>query len=118
MDMYYSTTEATPQEEIVPGQTGRPPPIVITVETKLMQLKKVIKSVAKENFEFRNARNGTRVITKILEDFAGVKSHLETKNLPYFTFYPMSLKCTKSRIRNLPVNASAENISDGMMDLD
>jgi hypothetical protein len=53
MDMESSSAEATPQEEAVPRKTGRPPPIVITVATNLMQLQKVIKSVVKENFEFR-----------------------------------------------------------------
>jgi hypothetical protein len=87
-----SSAEATPQEEAVPEKTGRPPPIEITAATNLMQLQKVIKSVVKENFELRNTRNGTKVITKTLADFAAVKSHLETNNLPYFTFYPKYLK--------------------------
>jgi hypothetical protein len=47
-----------------------------------MQLQKVIKSVVKENSEFRNTRNGTRVFTKTLADFSAFKSHLETNNLP------------------------------------
>jgi hypothetical protein len=80
MDTDSPSAEATPQGEAVPGKTGRPPPIVITAATNLMQLQKVIKSVVKENFEFRNTRNGTRVITKTLADFAAVKSHLETTN--------------------------------------
>jgi hypothetical protein len=54
MDTNSSSAEATPQEETVPGKTGRPPPIVITAATNLMQLQKVIKSVVKENFEFCN----------------------------------------------------------------
>jgi hypothetical protein len=51
MDTDDSSAEAIPQEEAVPGKkTGRPPPIVITAVTNLMQLQKVIKSVVKENF--------------------------------------------------------------------
>jgi hypothetical protein len=57
MDTDSSSAEATPQEEAVLGKTGRPSPRVITVATNLMQLQKVIKSVVKENFEFRNTRN-------------------------------------------------------------
>jgi hypothetical protein len=46
----------------------------------LMQLQKDIKGVVKENSEFRNTRNGTRVITKTLAYFAAFKSH-QTNNL-------------------------------------
>jgi hypothetical protein len=71
-----SNTEATTQEEAVPGKTGRHLPVLITAATNLMQLQKVIKSVVKEKFEFRNTRNGKREITKTLPDFSAVKSHL------------------------------------------
>jgi hypothetical protein len=82
-----------------------------------MQLQKIIKSVVKENFEFRNTRNGTRVITKTLADFAAVKSHLDTNNLPYFTSYRKYLKPFKAVIRHLPMNTPAEDISEGLMEL-
>jgi hypothetical protein len=117
MDTDSSSAEATPKEEAVPGKTGRPPPIVITAATNLMQLQKLIKSVVKENFEVHNSRNRTRVITKTLADFAGVKSHLETNNLPYFTYYPKYLKPFKAVIRHLPMNTPAEDISEGLMEL-
>jgi hypothetical protein len=117
MDTDSSSAEATPQEEAVPGKKGRPTPIVITAATNLMQLQKVIKSVVKENFEFRNIRNGSRVITKILADFAAAKSHLKTYNLPYFTFYPKYLKPFKAVIRHIPMNTPAEDISEGLMEL-
>jgi hypothetical protein len=83
MDTETSDMEESPQEEATPGKTGRPPPIVITATVNLLQLQKLIKSVVKKNFEFRNTRNGTRVITKTLGDFAAVKSYLETNNLHY-----------------------------------
>jgi hypothetical protein len=75
MDTEASDTEESPQEEATPGKTGRPPPIVITATVNLLQLQKLIKSVVKENFEFRNTRNGTKVITKTLGDFAAVKTY-------------------------------------------
>jgi hypothetical protein len=50
-------------------------------------------------------------------DFAAVKSHLETHNLPYFTFYPKSLKSIKNVIRHLPINTPVEDIADGLMGL-
>jgi hypothetical protein len=52
MDTDSSIAEATPQEEAVPRKTGRPPPIVITAATNLMQLQKVIKSVVKKISSF------------------------------------------------------------------
>jgi hypothetical protein len=107
----------SPQEEATPGKTGRLPPTVITATDNLLQLQKLIKSVVNENFEFQNTRNGTRVITKTLGDFAAVKSSLETHKLHYFTFYPKSLKPIKAVIRHLPLNTPAQDISDGLMDL-
>jgi hypothetical protein len=59
MDTEVSDAEESTQEEATPGKTGRPPPIVITATVNLLQLKKLIKSVVKDNFEFRNTRNGT-----------------------------------------------------------
>jgi hypothetical protein len=117
MDTNSSSTEGTPQEDAVPGETGRPPPIVITTATNLMQLQEVIKSLVKEILEFRNTRNGTRVITKTLADFAAVKSNLETQNLPCFTFYIKPLKAIKVIIHHLPVNTPVEDTSDELMGL-
>jgi hypothetical protein len=117
VDTEASNTEEGPQEEATPGKTGRPPPIVIIATVNLLQLQKHIKSVVKENFEFRNTRNGSRIITKTLGDFAAVKSYLETHNLHYFTFYPKSLKPIKALIRHLPLNTPAQDISDRLMDL-
>jgi hypothetical protein len=109
MDTKSFGTEESPQEE-TPGKTGRPPPIVTAATTNLLQLQK-------KTFEFRNTRNGTRVITKTLADFAAVKSYLENHNPPYFTFYPKSLKPIKAVIHHLPMNTPAQDISEGLMDL-
>jgi hypothetical protein len=67
-----SDTEANSNEEAVPGKTGRPPPIILTSTTNLIQLQKQLKIVVKENFEFRSTRNGTRVITRSMADFQSV----------------------------------------------
>jgi hypothetical protein len=117
MDTEASGTEESPQEEETPGKTGRPSPIVITATVNLLQLQKLIKTVVKENFVFRNTRNGTRVISKTLWDFSAVKSYLETHNLHYFTVYPKTLKPIKAVIRHLPLNTPAQDISDGLMNL-
>jgi hypothetical protein len=57
-------TEGSPREESAAGKAGRPPPIVLTSATNLIQLQKQLTNVVEDNFEFRNTRNGTRVITK------------------------------------------------------
>jgi hypothetical protein len=69
--------------------------------------------MVKGNFEFRNTRNGTRVITRGMVDFLAVKSHFEKNNLSYFTFYPKSEKPIKAAIHHLPQNTPAEDICVG-----
>jgi hypothetical protein len=91
--------------------------MVITTATNLIQLQKHLKSVVKENSELCKTRNGTRVITKTLVDFAAVRSHLETHNLSYFTFYPKSLKPIKAIIHHLPISTLAEGSSSRLVSL-
>jgi hypothetical protein len=86
MDTYASGTEANSNEEAVPGKTGRPPPIMLTSTTNLIQLQKELKIVVKENFEFRSTRNGTRVITRSTADFYSVISHFDAHNLSYNSY--------------------------------
>jgi hypothetical protein len=117
MDTDTSGTEAMSHEEAVPGKTGRPPPIVLTSTTKLIQLQKQLKGMVKDNFEFRSTRNGARIIAKTMADFSAVKSYLKNNNLAYFTFYPKSLKSIKAVVRHLPLSIPAENISDGLVSL-
>jgi hypothetical protein len=45
-------------------KTGRPPPIILTSATNLITLQAKLKGLVHVSFEFRNTRNGTRVITK------------------------------------------------------
>jgi hypothetical protein len=73
--------------------------------------------VVSENFEFRSTRNGTRVITRNLADFQSVKSHFDSQNLSYYTFFPKSEKPIKAVIRHLPHNTPAEDISNGLVSL-
>jgi hypothetical protein len=47
MDIDSSGTEAASKEEAVPGKTGRPPPIILTPITKLIQLQKQLQIVVK-----------------------------------------------------------------------
>jgi hypothetical protein len=108
----------TNQQELQPtNKTGRPPPIVLTSQVNLIQLQKCLKSVTKSDFELRSTKNGTRVVTKEMADFSAIKSHFDTQNLQYFTFYLKFQKPIKAVIRHLPSNTPAEDISDGLVDL-
>jgi hypothetical protein len=60
---------------------------VLTSETNLIQLQKQLKGVAKQTFEFRSTKNGTRVITKDMVDFQAVKAHFDSQNLSYYSFF-------------------------------
>jgi hypothetical protein len=64
MDTDSSGAEATILQEAVPGTAGRPPPIILTSTTNLIQLQRQLKNVPKDDFGFGNTKNGTRVITK------------------------------------------------------
>jgi hypothetical protein len=86
METDSSGAETTTLEETVPGKAGRPLPIILTSTTNLIQLQRQLKNVAKEDFEFRNTRNGTRVITKSMMDFKAVNSYFSTHNLSYYSF--------------------------------
>jgi hypothetical protein len=103
MDTDASGTKATSNEEAVPGKTGRPPPIILTSTTNLIQLQKELKIAVKENFG--------------MADFKSVKSHFDAYNLSYYSFYPKSVKPMKAVIRHLPQNTPAEDISDGLVSL-
>jgi hypothetical protein len=120
MDTDSSSTENTPQETATTptaAKTGRPPPIILTSTVNLIQLQKQLKNILKEDFEFRTTRNGTRIVTRVMVDFLGVKSHLENHKLSFFTFFPKSEKPIKAVIRHLPINTPAEDICDGLVSL-
>jgi hypothetical protein len=53
----------------------------------LIQLQKQLKGVAKQNFEFRSTRNGTRVVTKDMVDYQAVTTFLNNHSLSYYIFY-------------------------------
>jgi hypothetical protein len=110
MDTDSSGTEATSNEDAVPGKTGRPPPIILTSTTNLIQLQKQLQSVVKENFEFRGTRNETRVIMRGRADFQSDKSHFDTSNLSYYSFYLKSENPMTAGIRHLPHSTPAEDI--------
>jgi hypothetical protein len=83
----------------------------------LTKLQRQVNDLLKGNFEFCSIKNGTRVVTKEMADLSTTRTHFESSNLPYFNFYPKSLKPVKAVIQHLPVSTPAEDISDGLVDL-
>jgi hypothetical protein len=102
-------------QEATSSQAGRPPPIILTSATNLLQLQKKVGGLVKGSFEFRNTRHGTRVVTKEMTDFSAIKSFQEEK-LP-FTFHPKSERPIKAIIRHLPSITPAEEIYEAMKEL-
>jgi hypothetical protein len=64
-----------------------------------MQLQKNLKRVARQNFELRNIRSGTRVVTKDMVDYQAVRAHFDQNFLTYFTLFPTSEKPVKAVLR-------------------
>jgi hypothetical protein len=86
MDTDPTGADVTTPEEVVPGKAGRPPPIILTSQTNLIQLQRKLKNVVQGDFEFRSTRNETKVITKSMADFEADKSYLSNNNLSYYSF--------------------------------
>jgi hypothetical protein len=115
MDTDSAGLEASTYEETVPVKAGRPPPIILTAKINLIQLQKQLKKLVKGDFEFRNTRNGTRVITKSMADFEAVKSHLSSNYLS--SSFLKSQKPIKAVIPHLPPDTPAEDICEGLVNL-
>jgi hypothetical protein len=52
-----------------------------------------------------------------LADLQSIKSHFDTNNLSYYSFYPKSENPMKAVISHLPQNTPAEDISDALVSL-
>jgi hypothetical protein len=110
-------TDDEQQQQPPNCQRGRPPPIILTSTVNLMQLQRQLKGIVKGSFEFRNTRNGTRIVIKEMADYSAIKEYLSSQTLNYFTFYTKSLKHIKAVIRHLPGNKPAEEIYEGLVEL-
>jgi hypothetical protein len=108
-------TESNEAEEPVPGKSSRLPPIVPTSAINLIQLQKQLKGIAKQQFEFRSTRNGTRVTTKDMVDYQSVKGHFEANNLLYYIFYLKFERPIKAVIRHLTISTPAKCIVQGLV---
>jgi hypothetical protein len=105
------------QHQAPASQAGWPPPIVLTSQLNLIQFQRHVEGLLKGNFDFRNNRNGSRVVMKDMSDFSAIRSHFESNNLPYFTFYPEYEKPIKAVLWHLPSTTPAEDMSDGLVNL-
>jgi hypothetical protein len=99
------------------NQAGRPPPIILTSATNLLQLQKHIKDMVKGSFKFRNTKNGTRVPTKEMADFSAIKFFFLSKKFSFSNFSPKFQKTIKAIIRHLPPNTPAEEIYEALVEL-
>jgi hypothetical protein len=112
-------TETTADEgqKPTPKKSSKLPPIIITSTVNLIRLQKDLQSIYKAPFELRNTKNGTRVLTKDLDDYTKIRQHFEQNNLSYFTFYTKSEKPLKAVIRHLPSDTTVEVIANGLQSL-
>jgi hypothetical protein len=106
------------QQQEPPSQAGRSPSIVLTTETNLIILQKQLKELVKGNFEFRNTKNGSRIVTKEMADLSAIISYFDDQKMSYFIFYLKSQKPIKAVIRHPLHNSPAENIYEGLESLD
>jgi hypothetical protein len=67
--------------------------------------------VTPSDLQSREPASENNATNKDIADF-------QDNNLAYFTFYPKSQKPMKAVTRHLPLNTSAEDISDGLVSLD
>jgi hypothetical protein len=67
MDTVTTGAENAVSEKKTPRKSGRPSPIVMTSTTNVIRLQRDIKEHVKGEYEFRNTRNGTRIIKKEME---------------------------------------------------
>jgi hypothetical protein len=114
--MLQSQNPTQKRQKLQGNRPGRPP-IVLTSAANLIQLQKQLKGVARQSFEFRNTRNGTRVVTKGMVNYQAVKAHFDNNSIAYFTFFPKSEKPVRAVLRHLPSNTPAQDTPDGLVDL-
>jgi hypothetical protein len=101
----------------LPENQGKPSPIVTISTTNLIRLQSDFKEHVKGEYEFRNTRNGTRIIKKEMADYSVMNAYLDKNNLHYFTFSPKAKKPIKAVILHLPPDKPAEDISNSLEDL-
>jgi hypothetical protein len=96
MELEGAKEETNDGDQGTTNQAGRPPPIILTSATNLLQLQKSIKGIVKGRFEFRSTKNGTRVLTREMADFSAIKSFFLSKKLSFYTYFSKSQKPIKA----------------------
>jgi hypothetical protein len=86
MDTKTTGAENTLPEQEAPRKTDRPPPIVMSSTTNLIRLQSDLQDCVKGEYEYRNTRNETHIITKEMTEYSATKSYIEKNNFHYFTF--------------------------------
>jgi hypothetical protein len=81
MDTDAPDAQPSAEEAAAPKKSARPPPIIFTSAANLIQLQKKLKGVARQNFDLRNTRSGTRVVTKDMVDYQADKAHFDQNSL-------------------------------------
>jgi hypothetical protein len=113
MDLENTHVEATSESptsetQQTSNKAGRPPPIILTSAINLIKLQRHIRDIVKGDFDFRNTRSGSRIITKEMEDIYSIRKYLEGKNLSHFTFFHKSEKPIKAVILQLPTPKTSQ----------
>jgi hypothetical protein len=122
MDLEVTQVEGTSEsptsetQQTSSSKAGRPL-IILTSAINLIQLQRHIRDMVQGEFEFRNTRSGTRIITKEMEDFSTIRKYLEGKNFPISLSSTNPKNLSRQWIRHLPLNTPAQDISDGLTDL-
>jgi hypothetical protein len=73
-DMETNEAENALPEQEAPRKPGRPPTTVTTSTTNLIRILNDLKDQVEGEYEIRNTRNGTRIITKETADYSLMKS--------------------------------------------
>jgi hypothetical protein len=97
--------------------TGRPPPMVLTSATNLINLQNKLKGLVKGTLSSEAQAKPTRVITREMADYSAIWTHFDSNKFSYYTFYTKSEKTIKAVIRPLPIDMPAEDMSNGLLDL-
>jgi hypothetical protein len=92
--------------------------MMMTSTTNPTRFQSNLKHRVKGEYEFRNIRNKTHIITKEMMDYSAIKSYLKINHPHYFSFSSNSEKPRKTVIHHLSPDTPAEDISDSLEDLD
>jgi hypothetical protein len=96
----------------------RPSLILMKTTINLLSFQPRIRAIVKGSFEFRNTKNGARVIAREMAKYLAIKSHLEQRKINFYTFDPKSMKPINVFTRHLSDNTSAEHIAKKLLALD